>query len=157
MHLRINTISDASHVISSARLTAFPEIDTMGTVIIMYVPDNRDMQREETREEGCFMSKKTTDIIAYITPIGLIIALIFGDRENSKFHLNQALVLWLAGIIADIIKNILEGVPVLGALISIICAAAGIALFVFWIMGLVSAVQGTEKKVPVVGDIVLLK
>ena len=103
------------------------------------------------------MSKKTTDILAYITPIGLIIALIFGDREHSKFHLNQGLVLWLTGVIVDIVENILDGIPVIGTIITVVCAVVGIALFVLWIMGLVSAVQGTEKKLPVIGEIVLLK
>ena len=103
------------------------------------------------------MSKKTTDILAYITPIGLIIAFLAGDRENSKFHINQALVLWLAGILVDIIENILDDIPVIGTIVSIAAAVCGIALFVFWIMGLVSACQGTEKKVPVVGEITLHK
>ena len=103
------------------------------------------------------MSKKTTDIVAYITPIGLILAFLLGDKENSKFHINQALVLWLCEIVVNIVSNVLKNVPVLGTIISIVCAIASIALFVFWIMGLVSAVQGTEKKVPLVGDIVLYK
>ena len=36
--------------------------------------------------------KKTTDIVAYITWIGLLVALIAGDRKDEKFHLNQC---WL--------------------------------------------------------------
>lgn len=39
------------------------------------------------------MSKRTTDIVAYLTWIGLIVAFLAGDRRNSRFHLNQALVL----------------------------------------------------------------
>ena len=39
------------------------------------------------------MDKKTTGIVAYLTGIGLIIALVLGDREGAKFHLNQALVI----------------------------------------------------------------
>ena len=103
------------------------------------------------------MSKKTTDIVAYITPIGLILAFLIGDRENSKFHLNQALVIWLSSVIINIIERILDGIPVLGIIITIIAVICDIALFVFWIMGLVSACQGTEKRVPVVGGIELYK
>ena len=103
------------------------------------------------------MSKKTTDILAYITPIGLIIAFLAGDRENSKFHLNQGLVIWLAGVLVNIVENLLDGLPVIGAVISIAVAVCDVALFVFWIMGLVSACKGEEKKVPVLGDIVLYK
>ncbi|MBQ9268406.1 MAG: hypothetical protein IJ206_02700 [Oscillospiraceae bacterium] len=103
------------------------------------------------------MSKKTTDIVAYITPIGLLLAFLIGDRENCKFHINQALVIWLAGIIVDVAERILSRVPVVSTIAAILAAICGIALFVFWIMGLVSACQGTEKKVPVVGDIVLYR
>ena len=103
------------------------------------------------------MSKKATDIIAYITPIGLIIAFLAGDRENSKFHINQALVIWIAGILVDIIDRVLGRIPLAGTIVGILCAVAGIFLFVCWIMGLVSAVQETEKKVPILGEITLLK
>ena len=103
------------------------------------------------------MSKKTTDILAYITPIGLIIAFLAGDRENRKFHLIQGLVLWIASILVSAVDRILDGIPVLGTLIGILALICDIALFVFWIMGLVSACKGTEKKVPVLGDIQLYK
>ena len=87
------------------------------------------------------MSKKVTDIVAYITPIGLILAFLIGDREKSKFHINQALVIFLAEILLGIVERILGRIPLLGGII----------------IGLVSACQGTEKRVPVIGDIVLYR
>lgn len=51
------------------------------------------------------MDKKTTDIVAYLTWIGFIIALVSGDKENSKFHLNQALVLNLFALIGSLFRN----------------------------------------------------
>jgi uncharacterized membrane protein len=88
------------------------------------------------------MDKRTTDIVAYLTWIGLVIALVFGDRENCKFHLNQALVIWLAGLLGLI--------PCIGWLWGIFC-------FVCAVMGLISAVNGEEKEVPLLGSIKLLK
>lgn len=35
------------------------------------------------------MDKRTTDVVAYLTWVGLIIAFVAGDRERSRFHLNQ--------------------------------------------------------------------
>lgn len=96
------------------------------------------------------MNKKVTDIVAYLTWIGLIIAFVAGDRVNSKFHLNQALVILLAGIVFGIIGII----PILGTIIAVI---GGIICFICWIMGLVGAIQGTEKPVPLLGKIHLLK
>ena len=88
------------------------------------------------------LDKKTTDMVAYVTWIGLLIAFVLGDRENSKFHLNQALVIWLAGFLAVI--------PIVGWIISI-------AAFVLAVMGFVAAFNGEEKPLPIIGTIKLLK
>lgn len=88
------------------------------------------------------MDAKTTGIVAYITWIGLIIALVLGDREGAKFHLNQALVIWLAGLFGVI--------PCIGWVWGIFC-------FICAIMGLVSAINNEEKEVPLLGQIKLLK
>lgn len=34
------------------------------------------------------MNKKTTDVVAYLTPIGFFISYFLGTREESRFHLN---------------------------------------------------------------------
>lgn len=96
------------------------------------------------------MDKKTTDIVAYLTWVGLIIAFIIGDREGSKFHLNQSLVIWLVGTVAGMVGVI----PLLGTLVSLI---GGLFCCICWFIGLISAIQGTEKPVPVLGQFKLLK
>lgn len=88
------------------------------------------------------MDTKTTSIVAYITLIGLIIALCAGDKEGAKFHLNQALVIWLFGLLSVI--------PCLGQIWAIF-------IFVCWIMGLIAAINQEEKPVPLIGGITLLK
>lgn len=70
------------------------------------------------------MDAKTTSIVAYITLIGLIIALCAGDKEGARFHLNQALVIWLFGLLSVI--------PCIGQIWAIF-------IFVCWIMGLIAA------------------
>ncbi|WP_308754206.1 hypothetical protein [uncultured Anaerotruncus sp.] len=96
------------------------------------------------------MNKKTTGIVAYITWIGWIIAFFAGDKEGAKFHLNQALVIFLAGIVCSIVAQI----TIVGAIIG---GIASIVVFVFWIMGLVAACKEEEKEVPLLGKIKLLK
>lgn len=88
------------------------------------------------------MDKKTTDIVAYLSWIGLVIALVAGDKENSRFHINQSLVIMLFSLLSII--------PCLGwiwAIVMVVC----------WFMGLISAINGEEKPVPVVGKVVLIK
>ncbi len=88
------------------------------------------------------MDAKTTSIVAYITLIGLIIALCAGDKEGARFHLNQALVIWLFGLLSVI--------PCVGQIWAIF-------IFVCWIMGLIAAINQEEKPVPLIGGITLIK
>ena len=103
------------------------------------------------------MSKRTTDIIAYLTWIGLIVALLAGDRRNSRFHLNQALFLWT---VVDRVASLVLGIMtfglangILGALNAVVC----VVLLVLLILGLVNAVQGVEKPLPLIGGIVIYR
>lgn len=102
------------------------------------------------------MSKKVTDIVAYITPIGWIIAFLAGDRENSRFHLNQALAIAICEIILEILDKVFDHIPLIGWIGSIVVAVLAFAVFICWIIGLASAISGTEKKVPVLGEIKLI-
>ena len=38
------------------------------------------------------MDRKATGVVAYLTIVGWFVAYFAGDREEAKFHLNQALV-----------------------------------------------------------------
>ena len=88
------------------------------------------------------MDKKTTSIVAYLTWIGLLIAILAGDKEGAKFHVNQALVIWLFSLLSII--------PCIGWIWAIF-------IFVCWIIGLIAAINQEEKEVPLIGKIRILK
>ena len=88
------------------------------------------------------LSARTTGIVAYLTWIGFIIALIIGDRKNAMFHINQALIVNLFAL--------LGAVPFVGWIWSLF-------MLVCWIMGLVYACREQEKEVPLIGRLHLLK
>ena len=88
------------------------------------------------------MDAKTTSIVAYLTWIGLLIAILAGDKEGAKFHLNQALVVMLF--------SLLSVIPCIGWIWAIF-------MLVCWIMGLIAAINQEEKEVPLIGKIRLLK
>lgn len=101
------------------------------------------------------MSKKVTDIVSYIGIIGWIIAYLAGDRAEAKFHLNQSLVLNLATLINSyVLSGFLMFIPIVGPIVSWVIS---IVLLVFWVMGLVYACKDQEKKIPLIGEIVILK
>ncbi len=103
------------------------------------------------------MDKKVTGIVAYITWIGLIIAYFAGDKEGAKFHINQALVIWLSYLATIILDSLLGWIPVLGFIIGIALWIVNIFLFVCLILGLISACKEEEKEIPLLGQIKILK
>ncbi len=96
------------------------------------------------------MDKKTTDIIAYLWWIGWLIAYLAGDKEGSKFHLNQSLVLWIFWTILFAGKML----PFVGGVIGI---AGGIFTFVLFVIGLINACKGEDKELPLIGKIQILQ
>jgi len=88
------------------------------------------------------MDAKTTGIVAYLSWIGFLIAVLAGDKEGAKFHINQALVILLFCLLVPI--------PCIGW-------AWGVFMFVCWVMGLVAAINEEEKEVPLIGSIKLIK
>lgn len=83
---------------------------------------------------------KTIAIVSYITFIGLIIALIMNNTEKSEFasfHIRQMLGLYLC--------SLLGAVPYVGFIL-------GLVVIAFWVIGLISAVQGRMEPVPFIGE-----
>lgn len=103
------------------------------------------------------MNKKTTDIVAYIGVIGLIIAFAAGTREESKFHMNQSLAIVICTFVVGVLSGIGGFVPVVGWVISLVAGICSLVLFVFMILGILSAAKGEEKPLPVIGGIKILK
>ena len=88
------------------------------------------------------MDSKATSVVSYITFIGWIVAFCFGEREEAKFHINQALVILLF--------SLLSVIPCIGW-------CWGVFIIVCWFMGLIAAINGEEKEVPLIGTISLIK
>ena len=87
---------------------------------------------------------KVNAILSYIG-ILILVPLLSEDAKKSpyaKHHMNQGLILLLSGFVVWI--------PLLGW-------AVGLVAFVLWIMGLISAINGEMKKLPIIGDIKLIK
>lgn len=90
---------------------------------------------------------KDIAIIAYLTIIGLIAAFIMNSEKKAPFanyHIRQVLGLALTGISLGVIGI----VPILGWLVAIF---GSIILLVMWVVGLINAINGKEKPVPILG------
>ena len=102
-------------------------------------------QYGEPVNSGGQTDPKTVGIISYITLIGFIVALCIGDKKNPyvRFHLNQSLMICICSLLVLFI-------PRIGWLINMGCLAAAI-------YGLVGACQGKMNKIPVIGDVEIIK
>jgi uncharacterized membrane protein len=86
------------------------------------------------------MDGKTKAIVAHITIIGWIIALVINSNDKDEFagyYIRQLLGLYLTALVLGLI-------PVIGWVLSVV-------IFVFWILSLIGAVQGEIKETPVLG------
>jgi len=97
---------------------------------------------ETTTDNG-----KTVAIIAYIFLIGWIIALLMNNGNKTTFgtyHLRQSLGIMCLGTILVIFSWLID--------IWIFSFIVNLAIFVFWLLGFLSAIQGEMKPVPVLGE-----
>lgn len=111
-------------------------------------PDDKASGKLKEGTSNSIEEGKTMAIIAYITIFGLLIAFIMNnDKKNSftAYHLRQSLGLGATGLALSVINVI----PILGWLISIL---GSLFLIVLWVIGLMGAINGQEKPVPVLGE-----
>ena len=88
------------------------------------------------------MDGKTKAIVAHITWIGWLIALVINSSEKDElasFYIRQMLGLWLFSLVISFIPVI----NVVGWIITL----------VFWIISLIGAINGEMKEIPWVGKL----
>jgi uncharacterized membrane protein len=90
---------------------------------------------------------KTIGIIAYITLIGFIIAIVMNSSKKNdyaSFHIRQMLgLILLSFVISALTMSINLGL--FGTILSVL-------LLVLWVIGFVGAIQGERKLVPIIGE-----
>ena len=108
---------------------------------------------------------KTVAIVAYMTLIGWIIALVMnGDKQGEErsfngFHIRQMLGLIIfsfgSSIVFVILGMVLAFIPVIGWLILLLLQLGLFGgLLALWIMGVIAASNGEKKPVPVLGGLI---
>jgi uncharacterized membrane protein len=103
---------------------------------------NENLATEPVVEDG-----KTLAIVAYLTLIGLVAALVMNNEKKNvftRFHIRQSLGLMLTGLATSFIS----WVPFLGWFIGLVML---VVLVILWIIGIMNAVNGKEKELPILG------
>ena len=97
---------------------------------------------------GAATEDKTVAILAYVTILGFIAAIFMHQSHKTQvgaFHLRQMLGMVVTGIVAGVVGV----VPILGWIAWFVIA---IGLFVLWLLGLIAALRGDMRPVPLLGD-----
>ena len=92
------------------------------------------------------MDDKTKSIVAHITLIGWIIALVMNQNDkgpNTSFYLRQVLGLMVLTLIGWVLSIIT---------FTWIYGIFGLIAFILWIISIIGAASGEQKPVPVVGE-----
>ncbi len=99
---------------------------------------------------------KLVAILSYMTLVGWVVALVMHNAQKTAlgaYHLRQSLLLFLAVIFAYAAITFVAVVPLLGWLIGILAIpVVGIGALILWVMGLIAAVNGEQKPIPVIGE-----
>ena len=92
------------------------------------------------------MDDKTKSIVAHLTLIGWLIALVMNQSDkgdNTSFYLRQNIGLYIIGIAGSVLGMLT--INLIGTIITI-------GILVLWVLSLVGALSGEQKPSPVVGD-----
>lgn len=90
-------------------------------------------------------TKSTNTVMAVLAYLGILIVVsLVTDAKNDpfvKYHIKQGIVL----LVAYIICGFIIWVPIIGWLL-------GVVLFVLFIMGVMNALNGQQKPLPIIGQ-----
>lgn len=123
------------------------------------------------------MDKKITAIVAYagilgglfglldgIGKLGMVIPLIIwiivyavGDKEGAKIHLNQSLIIIILGLACGIVCFVLGLIPIIDMIAQILDIAVKALTLFFGGLGIYYAIKEQDKKLPIIGEITILK
>lgn len=99
-------------------------------------------------------------VLSYLSILCLIPLFTAKDDPFVRFHTGQGLTLFLAEVLVSILSNILWRVLSYGLLwraVGYLYGILGLFFLVLAITGIVHALQGFQKPLPVLGGIVLLR
>lgn len=106
-------------------------------------------------------NNKVMAALSYFSVLVFIPIFAAPKSKFARFHANQGLVLLIAEVIFSVLHYILKMVVYAISwrlsFLTTIVSFAEIFLLVFSILGMVNAVTGQEKKIPIFGNITILK
>lgn len=88
---------------------------------------------------------KVMGVLAYLGVLVIIPLLAAKDSKFARFHANQGLILLICTVVIYIVGKIFPG-------LSVVITILDAAIFVLAVIGIINAVKGETKKLPLVGN-----
>lgn len=114
-------------------------------------PDNTGAYSRQDIE-----SNKGMAVLSYFSILVLVPIFTARNSPFARFHANQGLILFVIEAILWIISMVLGWIPIIGWLLSIVIWVLQLGLLALSILGIVNAIQGQAKELPVLGGIRIL-
>ncbi|MGN0443950.1 MAG: zinc-ribbon domain-containing protein [Acutalibacteraceae bacterium] len=113
-----------------------------------YTPEYGNAQGEEFTQDD-IENNKVISLFSYIGILFLVPLLAAKDSKYARFHVNQGLVLFLANTVLGVAAVIPFGriVSAAGYVFTVVCA----------VIGIINALQGNAKELPLIGKFRILK
>ena len=101
-------------------------------------------------------SNKVMGVLSYLGILVLIPLFAAKNSPFARFHCNQGIVLALAEVLAGIVLGIGRSLPLIGWIFRLLGGLASILWIVLAVIGIVNAVNGRAKELPIIGGIKIL-
>lgn len=112
------------------------------------------MDDEYTKED--IENNKVLSLFSYISFLFIIPLIACSNSKYAKFHVNQGIMLCITNVVFEAILKALK-VLELSFAYDIADAIVNIGLTVFMVIGIVNAVTGKAKKLPIIGNFTIIK
>ena len=101
---------------------------------------------------------KVFAVLSYFGILFILPLLCCKDSAYAKFHANQGLLIFILELVVGILRAIFGAIGGVFAVVGgIVTGLISLLTLVFFILGLVSAAQGTMKPLPLIGSIRIIK
>ncbi len=94
-------------------------------------------------------------VFCYLTVLWLIPFLMWRDSRFVKFHINQGfnlLICEICLVVVDRLLGFLLGPGLLLGIWGFVYSIGSLILMVFVVLGIINAINGQTKKLPIIGD-----
>lgn len=103
---------------------------------------------------------KVMAILSYLSFLVLVPLFAVKNSPFARYHTNQGLVLFIVEVIIGVIYNVLRWILPYGLLwrtVGWIYSLCSLGFLVLTVIGIINVVNGRKKKLPIIGDIKLIK